>query len=119
MLVAGALIFAAVWVAGATIAFWTVDGGEFTNAFTYGGNFLAQYPISIYGEWLRRFLAYRRADGVRLLLPGAVHPRQGRPARACREWLQFASPARGARGRAAVAGVVWRVAVRRYRSVGS
>ena len=58
MVVAGAVIFAAVWVAGATIAFWTVDGGEFTNAFTYGGNFLSQYPISIYGEWLRRFLAF-------------------------------------------------------------
>ena len=82
MLVAGALIFGAVWIAGATIAFWTVDGGEFTNAFTYGGNFLTQYPISIYGEWLRRLLAFVDADGVRLLLPVAVRARQGGPARA-------------------------------------
>src|SRR4051812_13679683 len=52
----GVVIFGSVWVVGTCLAFWTTDGGEFTNAFTYGGNFMAQYPIDIYSAWLRRFL---------------------------------------------------------------
>ena len=52
------VIFGCVWTVGSCLAFWTTDGGEFTNAFTYGGNFMAQYPIDIYSAWLRRFLAY-------------------------------------------------------------
>ena len=42
---------------------------------------MTQYPIDIYAQWLRRFLAYLVPTGVRLLLPVALHPRQGRPAR--------------------------------------
>src|SRR5947208_3321671 len=58
MVPAAIVIFSSVWVTGACLAFWTTDGGEFTNAFTYGGNFMAQYPIDVYGAWLRRFLCY-------------------------------------------------------------
>ena len=117
MIVAGALIFAAVWVAFATLAFWTVDGGEFTNAFTYGGNYLAQYPISIYGDWLRRFLAYVVPTAFVCYFPALYILDKPDPL-GLPEWLQFASPA-VALAAAAVAGVVWRLAVRRYRSVGS
>ena len=42
--VAGTLIYAGVWIALATIAFWIVDAIEFVNAFTYGGNFLSAVP---------------------------------------------------------------------------
>ena len=58
MIPAAIVIFGSVWTIGSCLSFWTTDGGEFTNAFTYGGNFLAQYPIDIYSTWLRRFLAY-------------------------------------------------------------
>ena len=58
MVPAAIVIFSSVWVVGGCLAFWTTDGGEFSNAFTYGGNFLTQYPIDILGVWLRRFLAY-------------------------------------------------------------
>jgi ABC-2 type transport system permease protein len=117
MVVAGAVIFAAVWIAGATIAFWTVDGGEFTNAFTYGGNFLTQYPISIYGEWVRRFLAFVIPMAFVCYFPALYVLDKGDPLGFPRAF-QFASPL-VAVAAAAVAGVVWTFAVRRYRSVGS
>jgi ABC-2 type transport system permease protein len=117
MLVAGALIFAAVWVAGATIAFWTVDGGEFTNAFTYGGNFLTQYPISIYGDWVRRFLAFVVPMAFVCYFPALYVLDKPDPLGFPRAF-QFASPL-VALVAAVVAGLIWRFAVRRYRSVGS
>jgi ABC-2 type transport system permease protein len=117
MLVAGALIFASVWIAGATIAFWTVDGGEFTNAFTYGGNFLTQYPISIYGDWLRRFLAFVVPMAFVCYFPALYVLDKPDPLGFPRA-LQFASPL-VALAAAVVAGFVWTFAVRRYRSVGS
>ena len=52
------MIFGSVWVVGGCISFWTTEGGEFTNAFTYGGNFMSQYPVDIFSGWMRRFLAY-------------------------------------------------------------
>jgi ABC-2 type transport system permease protein len=117
MLVAGAFIFAAVWIAGATIAFWTVDGGEFTNAFTYGGNFLTQYPISIYGEWLRRFLAFVVPMAFVCYFPALYVLDKPDPLGFPRAF-QFASPL-VALVAAVGAGVIWTFAVRRYRSVGS
>ena len=57
-IVSGAVIFGAVWVIGATLAFWTTEGGEVVNSFTYGGNFLTQYPLAVYSRWLRRILAF-------------------------------------------------------------
>ena len=117
MVVAGAVIFAAVWVTGATIAFWTVDGGEFTNAFTYGGNFLSQYPISIYGEWLRRFLAFVIPMAFVCYFPSLYILEKEDPL-GLPGAFQFASPL-VALAACVVAALVWRTAVRRYRSVGS
>jgi ABC-2 type transport system permease protein len=117
MVIAGALIFGAIWVAGATIAFWTIDAGEFTNAFTYGGNFLTQYPISIYGDWVRRFFAYLVPTAFVCYFP-ALYILDKRDPLGLPEALQFASPL-VALAAAVVAGYIWRGAVRRYRSVGS
>ncbi len=117
MVLAGAAIFTAVWVAGATIAFWTVDGGEFTNGFTYGGNFMTQYPISIYGEWVRRFLAYLIPMAFVCYFPSLYILDKPDPLELPRA-LQFASPVVAVVA-AVVSGVIWRFAVRRYRSVGS
>jgi ABC-2 type transport system permease protein len=116
-IVAGVGIFAGIWVAFSSIAFWLIDSQEVCNAFTYGGSFTAQYPVNIYGRWLRRlvvfliplaFVSYFPALYIldkpdELGLPGL---------------LQFASPA-VAVAVGAAAWVAWRTAVRRYRSVGS
>ena len=57
-IVNGAVIFAAIWVIGAAITFWTVETSEVTNVFTYGGEALVSYPMPIYAEGIRRFFTY-------------------------------------------------------------
>ena len=115
-IVTGALIFIAIWVAVICIAFWTVDGHQAANAFTYGGVTLAQYPIEIYDRWLRRFFAYVMpvafvAYFPALFILGKPDP-LGFPA-----WASFVSPLVAAAA-AVVASTVWQRAVRHYRSAG-
>ena len=116
-IVTGVFIYAGIWIVFSTVTFWFVDTQEVANAFSYGGNFLAQYPVNIFGPWLRRlvvfvvpiaFVAYFPALYVlgkedALGLPGA---------------LQFLSPV-VAVATLVVAALVWRTAVRHYRSVGA
>lgn len=113
---AGIVIFASVWVVFSCSAFWTADASEFTNAFTYGGTFLAQYPIDLYGAWLRRFLAYLVPLAFVCYFPALYvlgkHDPLGLP-----RVLQFLSPA-VALAAAVIAGAAWRFAVRHYRSAG-
>lgn len=49
----GAAIYTALIVFGATVCFWTVRTPEVINMFTYGGEQMTRYPLSIYHEWLR------------------------------------------------------------------
>jgi ABC-2 type transport system permease protein len=113
---AGAAIFAAVWVAAICIVFWAVEGRESTSAFTDAGGFLSQYPIDVYASWLQRlvtvvlpmaFVAYFPASYI-LDKPDPL----GVPS-----WVPFASPA-VALVAAIVAAYVWRFAIRHYRSAG-
>jgi ABC-2 type transport system permease protein len=115
--VAGAAIFAGVWVALATIAFWLVDSLEVANAFTYGGNYVAQYPINIFGPWLRRLVVFLIPIAFVSYFPSLYvldkDDPLGFPAA-----FQFASPL-VAVAAAIGGGLLWRAAVRRYRSVGA
>lgn len=110
------VIFASVWVMGACIAFWTTDGGEFTNAFTYGGTSMAQYPFDVYARWLRRFLGYFVPLAFVCYFP-VLYVLGKRDPLGLPRVLDFASPA-VALAAACVAGSVWRFAVRHYRSAG-
>ena len=117
MLVAGTVIFSALWVATGALTFWLLDGREVMNSLTYGGNYLSEYPVQIYGVWLRRLVVF--VTGVAFVnyfpalyilgkpdplgLPGAV---------------RFLSPLVAVVA-AVGAGAFWRVAVRHYRSTGS
>jgi ABC-2 type transport system permease protein len=115
--VAGAAIFAGVWVGLATIAFWLVDSLEVANAFTYGGNYLAQYPVNIFGPWLRRLVIFVIPIAFVSYFPSLYI--LGKPDElGFPRALQFASPLVAV---VAVAGggLLWRAAVRHYRSVGS
>ena len=110
------VIFSSIWVVGACVAFWTTDGGEFTNAFTYGGTSMAQYPFDIYSTWLRRLLGFVIPLAFVCYFPalyvlGKTDP-LGLP-----RFLEFCSPAVAAVS-ALVAGLTWRSAVRHYRSAG-
>jgi len=113
---AAIVIFSSIWVVGGCLAFWTTDGGEFTNAFTYGGNFLAQYPIDIYSSWLRRFLAYIVPLAFVTYFPALYILGKDDPLGLPR-FLEFSSPLVAAAA-AVVASFVWRFAVRHYRSAG-
>lgn len=116
MIVGGTVIFSGIWVISAAATFWTVEGREAANAVTYGGGFLTQYPLPVYGEVVRSlafvvplaFVNYVPALAVlgkddTLGIPGP---------------LRYAAPL-VAVALTVVATVTWRVAVRHYRSTGS
>lgn len=52
---ATACLFLGIAVLQATSTFWTIETLEVWNAFSYGGNYAAQYPMSIYQRWFQRF----------------------------------------------------------------
>ena len=115
--IAGAVIFGAIFVATAAVAFWWIDAGEVANGLTYGGLTFTEAPITVYGTVLRRAFAY----GAGLAFVGyypalALLDRPdplGAPA-----ILGYAAPL-VAIVAAAGAGLVWRRGVRHYRSTGS
>jgi ABC-2 type transport system permease protein len=114
---AGAALFGAVFVAGATVAFWWIDSGQFANALTYGGRDFTAYPMTVYQGLFRRFFAYGMGFAFvgyypALALLGRRDP-LGLPASA-----GWAAPA-VALVACAVAALVWRHGVRHYRSTGS
>jgi ABC-2 type transport system permease protein len=57
-LAAGAGIFFAIFVLSAAFCFWSVQGKEATHVVTYGGDFMAAYPLDMYRGWLRRFVTF-------------------------------------------------------------
>jgi ABC-2 type transport system permease protein len=112
----GVVIFGAVWVAFSCIVFWTTEGGEFTNAFTYGGNFLTEYPVDLYARWARRLLAYVVPLAFVGYFPALYLLDKPDPLGLPRT-LEFSGPAAAAVAVIA-AGSVWRFAIRHYRSAG-
>lgn len=117
MLVGAVGIYCAIWVATNAIAFWTMDAREVANSFTYGGNALTQYPLHIYGAWLRRIFAYAIPLGFVNYFPSLYLLDRPDPL-GLPVALRFISPL-VALASVAVAGWVWREAVRHYRSTGS
>jgi ABC-2 type transport system permease protein len=113
----GTLIFLAIFILGAAFQFWTADASEVANAFTYGGNTLTQYPLTIYPteavkaltfivpvafvNWYPSLFILDRPDP--LGLPAA---------------MQFAAPL-AALVLCLLAALAWRTGVRRYQSTGS
>lgn len=117
MIAAGFVIYSALWVVTSSLAFWTVETQEVANAFTYGGNYLTQYPLGIYARWLKHAALLLGLASVNYLPALYVLGRDddllGLPAAA-----RFTSPIVAALTGAA-AWAVWRVAIRHYRSTGS
>ncbi len=117
MLVSGSVIFFSVFIGFACIQFWTIDANEVANAFTYGGNTINQYPMTLFPREI--------VTGLTFLLPLAFvnwYPALyvldkpdpfGFPAA-----FQLASPI-AALALASVTWLVWRTGVRHYTSTGS
>ncbi|MET9431277.1 MULTISPECIES: ABC transporter permease [unclassified Streptomyces] len=117
MVVCGALIFAAVMVAGAAFQFLAQDAAEVSNSFTYGGNTLLQYPPTVFATDLVRGVVYVVPLAFVNWVPALYV--LGRPAPAgLPGWAAFASPV-VAVVLGALAGLAWRFGVRSYRSTGS
>jgi ABC-2 type transport system permease protein len=112
----GVLIYTGVWIALATIAFWIVDAIEFVNAFTYGGNFLSAYPITIFGRWLRNLILFAVPIAFVAYFP-ALYLLDRPDELGLPDALRFASPL-VALLTVIVARLVWENAVRHYRSAG-
>ena len=116
-IVSGAVIFGAIWVLTSSIAFWTVETQELANSFTYGGRTLGNYPIDVFGAWLRRIVTFVVPIAFVGYLPAAW---------LLNKPLPFGLPPGLGWGSPAVALVlvivtraVWRFAIRHYRSTGS
>jgi ABC-2 type transport system permease protein len=115
--VAGAVIFGAIWVITSSISFWTVESQEVANAFTYGGGLVVQYPLDVLAPWLRRLATFAIPLAFVAYLPAArILERPdplGLPSAAA-----WGAPAVAAL-MAAAARAVWGLAVRHHRSTGS
>lgn len=117
MLVSGGLLFFGLFVGFSCVQFWTTDATEFANAFTYGGNTIMQYPMTIFPREVVRSLTYLLPLAFVnwypcLFLLGRTDP-FGSP-----DWYRFASPL-AALVLVGVTTLVWRQGLRRYRSTGS
>lgn len=117
MLLSGAAIFCAVFVAGGAFQFWASDASQVQSSVTYGGNTLLQYPPGIFGRELVRGVTFvvplafvNWLPALRVL--GEPDP-LGLPG-----WVDFCSPLVAVLC-CALAGVAWRAGLRSYRSTGS
>jgi ABC-2 type transport system permease protein len=116
-IVCGVVIFSAVFVIGGAFQFWANDSAEVSNAFTYGGNYLTQYPLTIYpAEVVKAVtfivpLAFVNWYPVLYVLGRDVPG--GLP-----NGLRFAAPV-VALAMCTLALAVWRSGMRRYASTGS
>ncbi|MFF3750050.1 ABC transporter permease [Streptomyces sp. NPDC002018] len=117
MVVSGAAIFSAVFVAGAAFQFWAQDAAEVQNSFTYGGTTLLQYPPTVFAKDLVR--------GVTFLVPlafvnwiPALYVLGREDPLGLPEAVAFLPPVVAAVS-CALAGLAWRAGLRAYRSTGS
>lgn len=58
MLLSGGAVFFALFLINATLSFFTVEGLEVVNIFTYGGREFGKYPFAVYGKGILRLLTY-------------------------------------------------------------
>ncbi|MFB6819513.1 ABC transporter permease [Streptomyces sp. NPDC056347] len=117
MLLGGAGIFGALFVAGAAFQFVANDASQVQNSFTYGGNTLLQYPPSIFAKELVRGVVFVVPLAFVNWLPALYV--LGRPLPlGLPGWVGFLSPVVAA-GCCLLAGLAWRAGLRTYRSTGS
>jgi ABC-2 type transport system permease protein len=117
MILSGAGIFGAVFIAGAAFQFVAKDASEVQNAFTYGGTTMLQYPPTVFATELVRGVTFVFPLAFVNWLPATyvlgVPLPLGLP-----EWVAFLSPL-VAVGCCALAGLAWRAGLRTYQSTGN
>ena len=58
MVLSATLIFSGIFILGAAMCFFTVEGLEVINILTNGGMELSKYPLTIYNKWFRNFFTF-------------------------------------------------------------
>jgi ABC-2 type transport system permease protein len=112
----GTLVFA-ISVLGGALTFYTIEGSEVVNIFTYGGISLSCYPMEIYGPGLRAIFSWVVPFALAVYVPALVLlDRAGPPGLpATLVWLTPAATALTA----ALAAAGWRAGIRHYVGTGS
>lgn len=115
--IVGAVFFSAYFVATSTVAFWWVESRNMANALIYGGREFVSYPMGLFEGWFRRVVAFGLGFGFVAYYPalgllGRADPLGG-PG-----WLVWCGPLVAALA-AGLSTLIWRTAVRHYRSTGS
>jgi ABC-2 type transport system permease protein len=113
----GMAFFLGLLVFQATLAFWTIESLEVMNTMTYGGVETAQYPLSIYRDWFRKFFTFVVPLAWVSYYPGLALVGRTDPLGAP-SWAGWISPLFGL-AFLWVATRVWRFGVRHYLSTGS
>lgn len=117
MVVSGAAIFAAVFVAGAAFQFVAQDASQVQNSFTYGGTTLLQYPPTVFAKDLVRGVTFVVPLAFVNWLPALYVLDLPYPLD-LPEWVAFLPPL-VAVVCCALSGFAWRAGLRSYRSTGS
>lgn len=117
MVISASAIFFALFVGCSCIQFWTQDASEFANAFTYGGNTMTQYPLSIFPVEVVKSLTFVIPVAFANWYP-CLYLLDREDPFGLPEWFAFAPPFVAAL-MCGVAGLAWRTGVRRYTSTGS
>jgi ABC-2 type transport system permease protein len=112
-----ATIFFCLFVLFSTFQFWWGDASELANAFTYGGNTLTQYPLTVFPRELVVSLTFVLPIAFVNWYPCLFLLGRGDPF-GLPSWLQLASPLAAAL-LLAVTLAFWRLGVRHYTSTGS
>lgn len=117
MLVTGVALFMALFTVEAIFSFWTVNGVEAINAFTYGGSDLAQFPLHIFGRTMRFIFLWIVPVGFITFYP-ALHLLDKPDPLGMPGWFVLLGPVI-ATVFCLVVAWGWRQGIRHYRSTGS
>jgi len=109
--------FGGLFVAGATLCFWTVESIEVVNIFTYGGTTMMSYPLPIYHDILRKVFLYIVPAGLVIYYPALFFLDKPDPL-GLPPFAPFLAPLAGF-GTLAAAFALWRIGVRKYTSTGT
>lgn len=116
-IIGGVFLFSGLMVLQATLSFWSVQSLEIVNSFTYGGVETAQYPLSVYKSWFRKFFIFVIPIGCINYFPtiniiGKTDPL------GYSSWVGWVSPAAGLIF-FLVSLKIWGFGIKHYRSTGS
>lgn len=115
--IAGIALFMALFTVEAIFSFWTVNGVEAINAFTYGGSDLVQFPLHIFNRTLRFLFLWVIPAGFITYYP-VLHLLDKPDPLGMPEWFVLLGPLITATFCLVIAWG-WKQGIRHYRSTGS